>query len=353
MVTVALKYRFYIKFVSMQFVKNYQLKAGIFISLFISLLAFIPRVIRYETLGYFPLFIKVAGISFLYALLTWLFNQFLLRYSNIRPQWLKAIIAAVFSIFVSSITAQYSSPGMEAIAPILMTNSLSDERKIMMILFRGTVIGGFTYLCAYYLNMLLDTQQAKIEIEHLKQENLEARLNSLKQQVSPHFLFNSLNTLKSLSGEENVKDYVVQLSHVYRYLLNYNENNLARVKEELIFINAYSFILKERFEDGFSMQVNIDDGIKELHIPPLSLQILIENAVKHNIASSFRPLKISISNDDGYIIVSNNLQRKSSSEESTGKGLHNISDRYRLLAQKTIEIKDDGINFIVKLPLLT
>lgn len=353
MSSVALKYHFYIKFAPMQFVEKYQLKAGIFIALFVSFVTFVPRAIRYEINTYFPLFIQVAGISFLYALCTWLVSQFLIRESNIRLQWIKATIAILFSILISAITAQNSSLGMEAIAPLLSVSSLSDERRILMILFRGMLIGGFVYVCAYYLNMLLYTQQQKIEMEHLKQENLEARLNSLKQQVSPHFLFNSLNTLKSLSNEEDVKDYVVQLSNVYRYLLSYNENNLATVKEELAFINAYSFILKERFEDGFSVQITISDNIMDMHIPPLSLQILIENAVKHNIASQLKPLNIKILDDVGYIIISNNLQRKISSEETTGKGLHNISDRYRLLAQKTIEIKDDGINFIVKLPLLS
>jgi sensor histidine kinase YesM len=330
-------------------VKRYQLKAGIFISLFVSLLIFIPRVIRYDETENFIVLLQIAFTSFLFALSSWLCSQFLLKYSGIKQQWIKAVTAIFFSMTVSVFLSQIA---LDNGSNWLIFKALSEHRRTLMMLFRGVVVGGFTYLCAYYLNKLLETQQATIGMEHLKQENLQARLNSLKQQISPHFLFNSLNTLKSVANEEHVKEYVVQLSLVYRYLLNYNDNNLATVKEELAFINAYSFILKERFEDGFGMQINIDDNIRELHIPPLSLQILIENAVKHNVASLSKPLNITISNDNGYIIVGNNLQHKFSSEESTGKGLINISDRYRLLAQKTIDIKEEGGHFIVKLPLL-
>lgn len=335
----------------MKFVKRYQLKAGIFISLFVSLLVFIPRVIRYDETEDFIVLLQIAFSSFLFALSSWIYSQFLLKYSGIKQQWLKAAIAISFSMIVSVCLAQFFQY-QDSGSNLLYSTTLSEQRRILMLLFRGVVVGGFAYLCAYYLNMLLETQQATIGMEHLKQENLQARLNSLKQQISPHFLFNSLNTLKSAANEEHVKEYVVQLSLVYRYLLNYNDNNLATVREELVFINAYSFILKERFEDGFSMHINIDDNIRELHVPPLSLQILIENAVKHNIASLSKPLNITISNNEGYIVVSNNLQRKFSSEESTGKGLINISDRYRLLAQKTIDIKEEDGNFTVKLPLL-
>ncbi|MVT43976.1 hypothetical protein GO495_25495 [Chitinophaga oryziterrae] len=333
----------------MQFVKRYQLKAGIFISLFVSLLVFIPRVIRYDESEHFYLLVQFAFFSFLFALSSWLCSQYFLKYSRIKQHWIKTMIAISFSMTVSVFLGQiYRENG----PTLLYFKTLSDDRRTLMSLFRGLVIGGFTYLCAYYLNMLLETQKASIGIEHLKQENLQARLNSLKQQISPHFLFNSLNTLKSVANEEHVKEYVVQLSLVYRYLLNYNDNNLATVREELAFINAYSFILKERFEDGFSMQINIDDNIREFHIPTLSLQILIENAVKHNVASLSKPLNITISDNDGYIVVSNNLQRKFSSEENTGKGLINISDRYRLLARKTIDINEEEGNFTVKLPLL-
>jgi two-component system, LytTR family, sensor kinase len=332
----------------MESVKKYQLKTGIFISLFVSLLVFIPRAIRYDETEHFYILLQVAFNSFVFTLSSWLWSQFFLKTTWIKYHWQKALISISISMTVSVFFSQFAQDG-----PALVSiYHLPEQRRLLMLLFRGFVVGGFTYLCTYYLNVLMETQQATIEVEQLKQENLEARLNSLKQQISPHFLFNSLNTLKSVANEEHVKEYVVQLSLVYRYLLNYNKNNLATVKEELAFINAYSFILKERLEDGFRIEMKIDDEVKGLHIPPLSLQILIENAVKHNIATLSKPLRITITNTRENIIVSNNLQRKLSSEESTGKGLYNISDRYRLLAQQQIDIKEDGTNFTVKLPLL-
>ncbi|MDF1675107.1 MAG: histidine kinase [Vicingaceae bacterium] len=223
-----------------------------------------------------------------------------------------------------------------------------------MLFSRGVIISGVIYFIGYYLNILAEKQKASIEIEQLKKEKLSAQLEELKQQMSPHFLFNSLNTLKTIVPDENSKTYIVKLANVYRYLLSFNSKHLTTLKDELDFVESYLYILKERFEDALEITIDIDESLMENYIPPLSLQLLIENAIKHNIVSMDDPLKINVTNNNSkdMLIISNNLQLKSSKENSTGMGLDNIKTRYQLLAQKDILISKNENSFSVQIPLL-
>jgi LytS/YehU family sensor histidine kinase len=230
---------------------------------------------------------------------------------------------------------------------------MEQTRKLSVLIFRGLIISGFIFFVAYYLNLLDATQHSRIENERLKKENLHARLESLKQQLSPHFLFNTLNTLSSLTKEARVKAYVAELSNVYRYLLQYKENDMVRVADELAFLDSYSYILRERFEGGFLIQIKISDDVRNTLLPPLALQSLVENAIKHNVVSIARPLIIEIGSADGFIFVRNNYQAKRSfAEQSSHSGLNNINDRYKLLAHREIVIERSDIYFTVKLPIL-
>ena len=182
---------------------------------------------------------------------------------------------------------------------------------------------------------------------------MQARLESLKQQISPHFLFNTLNTLSTLTKEQKVKEYIAEISNVYRYLLQYKENDMVKVEEELQFIDSYLYVLRERFEDGLQVSILINVGTRNTLLPPLALQVLVENAVKHNIISSSRPLHIEIKDENQFIVVKNNLQQKQSlGNDSSRSGLNNIHERYRLLANKEIIIERTETDFIVKLPVL-
>jgi sensor histidine kinase YesM len=226
-------------------------------------------------------------------------------------------------------------------------------RRLFFLNLRGFIIGGFQLFMVYYIATVKEAEHAKIEIEQLKKENLQARLNLLKQQVSPHFLFNSLSTLKTIAPDPHTRQYIMQLSNVYRYLLNYNDNNVATLKDELAFTNSYLYILQERFEQALQIQIRVPEALLSLNIPPLSLQILIENAIKHNVISPADPLHIHIHSDENdTLTVENNVQPKLSTEKNTGKGLQNINDRYQLLSGKQIDIIHTTTTFIVKLPLL-
>ncbi|WP_316819273.1 sensor histidine kinase [Pedobacter nyackensis] len=196
-------------------------------------------------------------------------------------------------------------------------------------------------------------QNSKLENQILEQAHLRAQLISLQQQISPHFLFNSLSTLKTIAKDQPTKNYIIQLAGVYRYVLNFNEHYLTPLKAEISFIRSYLYIMNERFEDALKVDIKVSEEHLELRIPPLSLQILIENAIKHNTISPERPLHISIITDDTpALTVRNNFQPKKMLEEGTGTGLKNIIERYKLLANKTINISNNAEEFLVTIPLI-
>lgn len=190
--------------------------------------------------------------------------------------------------------------------------------------------------------------------EQLKRENLQTQLDSLKAQVNPHFLFNSLNSLSSLISEDSVKaeKFLDELSKVYRYLLRNNEDDLTTLSEELQFIQSYYHLLKTRYGESLQVHTCIDDRYLEYQLPPLTLQLLVENAVKHNRMMKECPLRILLKNSGDRLIVVNNLQRKLRQVSSNRVGLGNIAKKYKLLQQEDILVKVDESEFAVEIPLI-
>ena len=198
-------------------------------------------------------------------------------------------------------------------------------------------------------------QQSRQEVETLSKAQLQAQLDALRQQVNPHFLFNSLNTLTTLIGEDPQKAeiFCYELSSVYRYLLRSNETALVPLTNELEFINSYYHLLKTRHGDGVTLVTHIQPGLKALHLPPLTLQLLIENAVKHNVILPEEPLTITLSTTEQQrLTVSNNLQRKPHRDMSNGVGLSNILTKYKMLNLPAPIIEDDGREFRVTISLV-
>jgi two-component system, LytTR family, sensor kinase len=197
---------------------------------------------------------------------------------------------------------------------------------------------------------------ALLESEQLKRERLQTQLDSLKNQVNPHFLFNSLNSLSVLIEDDQPKAqrFVYELARVYRYLLQSDDKELTDVKSELAFMDAYAFLLKTRFGENISVDIQVSEAAKQLMIPPFTLQLLVENAVKHNVVSRTRPLKISIYTEGGdKLIVSNNLQSKTTVVPFSKMGLANIAAKYLLLSGKKLDIEQTALTFKVILPLLS
>ena len=198
-------------------------------------------------------------------------------------------------------------------------------------------------------------QQKKVKESQIVAKTESAKFESLKNQLDPHFLFNSLNVLTSLIGEnpKAAEKFTTKLSKVYRYVLEQKDKDLISLEEELKFAKSYMDLLKMRFEDGIDF--NIPDTVSnlELKIVPLSLQLLLENAVKHNAITSKNPLKIRIYEENGYLAVENNISPKTSFEKSTKVGLKNINQRYSLITNDKVMITSDNQVFKVRLPLLT
>lgn len=188
----------------------------------------------------------------------------------------------------------------------------------------------------------------------LQKENAVLKYRQLKSQINPHFLFNSLNVLVSLINKDSglAVKYTKKLSAVYRYVLTRDEQDTVTVGEEVEFIGNYVSILKTRFDAGLEFRFDIRPADMSRSVPPMSLQLLVENAVKHNAVSPENPLMINISSDGNCLCVSNGISPRLSRSEGTGVGLKNLSNKYAILAGRDISVSDDGNVFSVKLPLL-
>lgn len=206
------------------------------------------------------------------------------------------------------------------------------------------------YESIYFMNELRKSVEEK---EMLKRESLNAQLSALKTQVNPHFLFNNLNTLCSIIPEDpqTAVVFVQQLSKVYRHILEVQDEQSIPLKDELDVLKAYSFLLQTRFGNNLDIMIDVPEEKLSKRIVPLSLQILMENAIKHNVVSSDKPLRVNVSAVNGRLIVSNNLQKKSQVNISTGIGLDNIRNRCRLLSNGQVEVTESGNNFTVSIPL--
>jgi len=223
----------------------------------------------------------------------------------------------------------------------------------MCVLIIATVYEGVTYFGKW--------KDALTETEQMEKLNLETQFQSLQSQLNPHFLFNSLNVLSSLIAENprRAEDFVDELSNVYRYLLRSNERELANVADELRFIRSFFHLLETRHDAGISLNIDVEPGFMDDQLPTLALQILVENAVKHNVISPDRPLHIEIfsqnaspSEGPGRIVVRNNLQRKNALRSSNRIGLENLAQRYELLGVPGFEVQESERDFVVKLPIL-
>lgn len=217
-------------------------------------------------------------------------------------------------------------------------------------------------------------RQHEINAERLMKENVNGQLESLKAQISPHFLFNTLNSLSALIGEdqEKAEQFVDEMARVYRYLLQTNHSSvdqgdsgqLTTLKKELSFIESYGHLLKTRYGEGMKLYIHVEECFLDRRIPPLTLQLLVENAVKHNVIRTSRPLTIFIlSTVEGQLMVRNNLQKKNLTAgaeniESTHVGLANIITKYKLLSEYRPGLPQPLIEsnhefFTVTLPLIS
>ena len=272
------------------------------------------------------------------------------RYSWHSRPLLRFILQFVITAFTTSV--------IMTIFFFLFDHSPLDEADFKVLLFESLVVANImniilsTFWEAY--TFLKGWKISIIEKEQVEKENIQSQFEVLKNQVNPHFLFNSLNVLSSLVHEDAYKaeEFIDEFAKVYRYILELNGDSLVKMKDEISFIRSYLFLQEIRFKEGLHVDIKLDNKAITSKIPPLSLQLVIENAIKHNVVDKNQSLHILVNNDSDNIIVSNNLQLRSENVPSTGMGIKNLKQRYKLVADKEPEFITTGNEYIAKLPLV-
>jgi two-component system, LytTR family, sensor kinase len=235
------------------------------------------------------------------------------------------------------------------IFPITLDKILKTLAYVIVTLLILAVNGGS--VGAYFFH---EWKKAIIRNERLQKERALVQFDNLKNQLNPHFLFNSLTSLNSLifENQQLASDFLQQLSKVFRYVLQNKEKELVSLETELTFIEHYISLLQTRFHESLRLQIKIPPQDRARQIVPVTLQILIENAIKHNIVNEQSPLTIHIFTAGDYLHIRNNLQKKSIIETSNKMGLENMKALYSFLSKKQVGITEDAMSFEVKIPLL-
>ena len=319
-----------------------------FSSLFMGIIASIPKILQlYVT----PAELAVdAAIAFLFSLAIWYFNIYgLPKFSTIRVTNrffnLRLLYSVSFGIALMLILVSLHQ---------LLFPKYHFQAMILMYQFRGILINLTIYMFLYFLYQTYRNHKIELELEHVKADHLSAQYELLKQQVNPHFLFNSLNTLKSMVeiDDKHSAEFILNLSDFYRFTLEKRKQDLIPLAEELSILRSYMFLLSARFEEGINFEDQISIACATSLIPPFTLQLLIENCIKHNVVSLEQPLTISLYVKQDMLYVQNNLQFKTNTDPSLKMGLENINQRYQHLMHKNIEVEKTANSFTVKLPLI-
>ncbi|MEM1001781.1 MAG: histidine kinase, partial [Bacteroidota bacterium] len=222
---------------------------------------------------------------------------------------------------------------------------------MMRALFLATALSVFNQF--YWISK--DKSELELSVAELRQEMMSSRYHSLKSQISPHFLFNSLNTLTSLMYEDRdlASDFVSRLASCYRYILDNREQDLISLSRELQFLDSFVFMMAVRHKNAISIHTDVSKHYSDYKIPTLSIQMLVENALKHNYYSKEHPIEIEIRTSQGFLAVTNNVKRREEEKESTGVGLSNIKKRYAFYTDEDVRVFDDGSTYEISLPLLS
>jgi sensor histidine kinase YesM len=322
--------------------------AGISIGLLLTL------IFNWKTLSSWEAMYKQSIYSVILTFLFWKGNEFIIRRLNKKYSWItetKKIIArhlistSIYSLSV--ILIFYFYIWFIVLHKKSLTGFFLNFNTGFYICLS---LAGIGLLASYSYYFFKYWKNALVREEQLKRESLALQYESLKNQVNPHFLFNSLNVLTSLieTDQDASIKYVKQLSDVFRYVLDQNVRELVPVETELKFIESYDFLQNIRFGNNFRIETDIKE--KNFLIVPLALQILIENAVKHNEISSDNPLIIKVYDDDMNLYISNNLQPRSNLPDSNQIGLKTLDFQYEFLSGKKVEVINDNAHFVVKLP---
>jgi two-component system, LytTR family, sensor kinase len=262
------------------------------------------------------------------------------------------IVLIVYTIGMSTVIF---SLYFETIEPVGFMRVV-EHYGLMRLLRIPMAITVFFALWGHGRGFLMAWRQAAVDIERLKTENMKTKFESLRNQVNPHFLFNSLNALSSLvyNDQDKANQFIQKLSEVYRYVLDHQNDELVPLNEELEFLKSYVYLNTIRFGQNLMVDFSgFDEPTNQWNMPPVSLQMLLENALKHNEISKGFPLHVSVRKENGSVVMENNLNPiPDSAKDSSKLGLENIRSRYQLLTDKKVKIEKTDTHFRVTLPLL-
>lgn len=303
--------------------------------------------------------LSISGLySFVIAGGNGLANDYLnTKYSWVDKTRIRTIMGVISTIFVNVILVLFCN----------YINFIVFQKHDSSLFFSGD-LGLFNWFMINIALLISAILHAKSFIEEWKKstrkevveqkliaKSANAQFESLKNQLDPHFLFNSLNVLSSLIDENpnQAQRFTASMSKIYRYVLEQKDKELVTVEEEIEFAKTYCNLLKTRFEDSVGFDFQVDENTLKSYVVPLSLQLLLENCIKHNFATSAKPLQIKIYSENGYLLIENNLQQREQVKESAGIGLSNIVQRYALLTKQNVFIEKSPDFFKVKIPMLT
>ena len=257
------------------------------------------------------------------------------------------VVLSTLTYFISPVPLIHSGE----VIPVYQGRQLVEFAAILKSCFMLAVV----ILYSRIYTLIYREQQISLENERLRSENLTTKYNMLASQINPHFLFNSLSSLSMLvreKDEERALNYIDQLSYTFRYLSQNGANSsFVTLREEIQFAEAYSYLFKIRYADKIAFEFDIDEQYIDYKLPPISLQPLIGNTVKHNTISSRKLFTVRIFTEDGYLVVANEKRPMLEPNPGTGIGLSNLNTRYQLLLNQEIEIIDNDKEFVVRLPL--
>ncbi|WHF50758.1 2TM domain-containing protein [Chryseobacterium gotjawalense] len=328
------------------------------ITFFIGTLTFVFFT-REKTPELYLLNIVIAAIySFTISIGNGLVNDFLNRkYSWVEDTRTRTVLGILGTLLVNVVLVLFCN----------YVNFIIFQKQNTSEFFSGTMgfVNWFTINIALLISAVLhakgfieawksSTRQEVVQ-QKLIAKSANAQFESLKNQLDPHFLFNSLNVLSALIDEnsEQAQRFTSSMSKIYRYVLEQKDKELVTVEEEIEFARTYCDLLKTRFEDSVTFDFNVNERDLKSYVVPLSLQLLLENCIKHNFATSGKPLNIKIYSENGYLFIENNLQQREQVKESAGIGLSNIVQRYALLTKQNVFIEKSSDFFRVKIPILT
>ena len=303
--------------------------------------------------------IAVVALNASFWLFFWKGNQYLSEYIETKISWLEAPAKRFWVGFVVMVVYTVSTAAIiyYLFYIVYLGNSFADIQASGI--FVNLVVPVFTTMSImsflFGREFFISWRQAAINLEKLRSEQLASQYETLKSQVNPHFLFNSLNVLTSLVHQQpdTAVKFIKKLSEVYRFVLDSRKQEVVDLETELKFVEDYMYLQKIRFGENLNCAMEVPDHLMSKMVPPLSIQMLVENAIKHNEVSEEFPLSIRIVASGDEIVVSNSVRAKKNKEPSSGAGLDNIKDRYEFLSGKKVAIVAGKETFEVRLPLLT